>query len=243
MHLIKVDATDSTNSFARQWWKENQRKSMVCIWALNQLKGRGQRGTNWNTKPGQNLTFSVIVPYPQVSLPYQFLVSACVAMSISTVLQNLGLSNITVKWPNDIMAGNTKVGGILIENIITQNNYTAAIVGIGLNVNQKDFNELPDAGSLRLASGKEFNLQELLQLLLNQLEADLKEIRDTHWGKIMNRYKLNLFRINSPSTFELPNKQLFTGIIKDVQLDGRLVVQTDDGQLKNYDIKEIRLRY
>lgn len=243
MHLIKVDATDSTNSLARQWWKENQRNSMACIWALNQLQGRGQRGTIWNAQAGQNLTFSVVVPYPEISLPYQFLLSACVATSIATVLQNLALPKITVKWPNDIMAGNSKVGGILIENIITQNKYAAAIVGIGLNVNQQDFSELPNAGSLRMASGREFDLEALLNLILNQLETDLGQIKDEYWEAIMKHYKGMLFRINCPSTFELPSKQLFTGVITDVRLDGKLVVQTQDDQLRNYDIKEIRLRY
>lgn len=243
MHLIKVDATDSTNSFARKWWKEDQRDSMACVWALNQLQGRGQRGTSWNAKPGQNLTFSVVVPYPRVSLPYQFLLSACVALSISTVLKNLELPEISIKWPNDIMAGNTKVGGVLIENIIAQNKYAAAIVGIGLNVNQQEFKELPNAGSMRLAGGREFDLEELLGLILNQLEADLEVIKDEHSEAIMKRYKLNLFRINSPSAFELPTKHLFTGRITDVRLDGKLVVQTDGDQFRNYDIKEIRLLY
>lgn len=243
MHLIKVDATDSTNSLARTWWKTDGRSSMTCIWALNQLQGRGQRGTIWNAQAGQNLTFSVVVPYPEISLQYQFLLSACVATSISTVLKKLGLSKITVKWPNDIMAGTKKVGGILIENIISQNKYAAAIIGVGLNVNQLDFRELPNAGSLRMASNQEFDLEDVLNLILNNLEAELKQISDQQRDSIMKRYKENLFRMNCLSTFELPNQQLFTGVIVDVDLDGKLVVKIENDQYKSYDIKEIRLRY
>ena len=141
------------------------------------------------------------------------------------------------------MAGNRKVGGILIENTITQGEFSAAIVGIGLNVNQVDFDGLPKAGSIRTAIGRELELEELLELLLNQLEIDLRGVKDEHAEEIMKHYKRQLFRYNSPSAFELPDKRLFMGTITDVRLDGRLVVQTEDDQFNSFDIKEIRLKY
>lgn len=243
MHLIKVDAISSTNSLAREWWKENHPQELTCFWAREQLQGRGQRGTQWTSVAGLNLTFSILMPAPSISVSRQFLLSALVALHLAQVLEKMNIPRVSVKWPNDIMSANKKVGGILIENILSGGSIAASLIGIGLNVNQEEFSNLPNAGSLKMAGGRAFNLQELLENLLEDLEPALVEVSDEQASEVMESYKKFLFKKDVASTFELPDKKLFSGIIRDVALDGKLVVQAQDGQLEQFDIKEIRLRY
>lgn len=241
MRIIKVDAIDSTNSYARELFRRDPFEKAVCIVAKEQLKGRGQRGTHWNSRPGQNLTFSVVLPKPQVSLSHQFLLSAAVATSLVRTLRLLHIPRLKLKWPNDIMAANYKIGGILIENSVSEGVLAASILGIGLNVNQTDFGNLPSASSLKLLTGQHYVLEEILDKVLGQIEKDFKEISDSNEATIMEAYKKKLFRKGVASTFQRADKSFFTGIIEDVSLEGLLTVRTESGTQEVFDLKEVRL--
>ena len=243
MRIIKVDAIDSTNSFARELFRKDFSSESFCVVAKEQLKGRGQRGTSWNAKPGQNLTFSVLLPQPGVSLSHQFLLSAAVATSIIRSLRLLNIQKLKLKWPNDIMSANFKIGGILIENIVSEGEMAASILGIGLNVNQTDFGDLPSASSLKLVSGQHYVLEELLEKILGMIEKDFDGISDSRAEDVLVAYKKKLFRNGVVSTFQRQDKSFFTGIIEDVTLEGFLVVRTDNGKQEQFDLKEVRLCY
>lgn len=243
MHLIKVNAINSTNSFAREMFRENPKMPASCIVAKKQLQGRGQRGTVWESEAGQNLTFSVVYPRPGISPGHQFLLSAAVATSLVQALETFDLPKLRVKWPNDILSANSKIGGVLIENVITEGKVVASIIGVGLNVNQTDFSGLPSAGSMSSVSGKKYDIDEVLSLLLKELENDLKILSDKRAEEILAEYKSHLFRMQVPSTFQLPDDSYFTGMIVDVSLSGKLLVKTEDDLLKEYDLKEIKLCY
>ena len=241
MHLIKVNAINSTNSFGREMFRENPQLPATCIIAKNQLSGRGQRGTVWNSKPGENLTFSIVYPKPGISPDHQFLLSAAVATTLVKALKQFELPRLKVKWPNDIMSANRKIGGILIENVLNEGKVAASVIGVGLNVNQQVFPGLPDAGSMASVSGRKFDLEEVLALLLKELEKELAQLSNKRAGEILTDYKKELFRIQVPSTFELPDKKLFTGMIANVSLSGKLLIRTEDELLKEFDLKEVRL--
>lgn len=241
MHLIKVDAIDSTNSLAREMLRENSSEKAFCIVARQQLKGRGQRGTSWTSKPGQNLTFSVVYPKPGVAPHAQFLISATVATAVVRVLKTFNIPNLSLKWPNDIMSARFKIGGILIENLVSESAISATIIGLGLNVNQTDFEGLPAASSLKLVTGRHFELEELLEGLMEEIETGLNLLANANPAEIMTEYKRHLFRKNVPSTFQLEDQSFFTGIIEDVNYIGKLVVRTEADELKEFDLKEVKL--
>ncbi|HSI69615.1 MAG TPA: biotin--[acetyl-CoA-carboxylase] ligase, partial [Gillisia sp.] len=171
MRIIKVSATESTNNFAREWFVANSVTSPVVIIAREQTKGRGQRGAGWVSNAGENLTFSIIYPLPKVEIQDQFIISAGVGLAILRALNSLKINKLKLKWPNDIMAANFKIGGILIENILSNGVIAASIIGIGLNVNQLDFPGLPKAASLALVTGKQYDLEEVLSLVIKEVEA------------------------------------------------------------------------
>ena len=243
MHLIKVNAINSTNSFAREMFREKTTMPLTCIVAKKQLEGRGQRGTTWNAEEGKNLTFSVLLPRLQLHPSRQFLLSATVATSLVSTLEKFELPRLKVKWPNDIMSANQKLAGILIENIISEGKVIASVIGIGLNVNQQNFEGLPQAGSMKTVTGKDFELEEVLQLLLKDLENSFGSISEENSEAILSAYENRLFRKDVPSTFKLPEGQLFTGMITGVSETGKLRVQTDDDRVQEFDLKEIILCY
>lgn len=241
MHIIKLNAINSTNSYAREMFKRNPGLQPTCIVAKQQLEGRGQRGTTWSSNAGQNLTFSIFYPNPEVPVSHQFLLSATIATAIVKSLATIGISRLKVKWPNDIMAANTKIGGILIENILGDGRMIGTIVGIGLNVNQTDFDGLPAAGSLKLVTGQHFDLDEVLHKILCSLEESLHRLGERKPEEIMGEYVEYLFRYRAPSTFQLPDLTLFTGVIEKVSLNGKLLIRAEDDQLREYDLKEVKL--
>ena len=140
-------------------------------------------------------------------------------------------------------SANFKIGGILIENIVSEGEMAASILGIGLNVNQTDFGDLPSASSLKLVSGQHYVLEELLEKILGMIEKDFDGISDSRAEDVLVAYKKKLFRNGVVSTFQRQDKSFFTGIIEDVTLEGFLVVRTDNGKQEQFDLKEVRLCY
>tara|TARA_B100001079_G_C16037589_1_gene351425 strand:- start:89 stop:577 length:489 start_codon:yes stop_codon:yes gene_type:complete len=159
------------------------------------------------------------------------------------VLEKLQIPKLKIKWPNDILAGNFKICGILIENILINGRVGSTIIGIGLNVNQLEFENLPQAASLKKLTGVHFELDYLLKLLVNTIEKNIYAKKDWKIEAILNEYYVHLFRLNKASTFEFPNGQRKTGIIKKVSHQGRLIIFFEDQLEQEFDIKEIKLLY
>ncbi len=243
MRIIKVNATESTNSLARGWYQSNKNDGPFCIIAEHQIAGRGQRGTNWDSNPGENLTMSVVYPNPRVGVKQQFVLSSTVALSVLDGLNELKINNLKLKWPNDIMAANYKIGGILIENILNNGRITAAIIGLGLNINQIDFPGLPKAASLQTVSGRSFEIFDVAGKLCFSLEKRLDALGLVKEEEILKEYESKLFRKNKVSTFLFPNGDLLTGMIKGITPTGLLKVVVEDEALKLFDLKEIKLLF
>ncbi|MDT0675795.1 biotin--[acetyl-CoA-carboxylase] ligase [Autumnicola musiva] len=243
MRIIKVNAINSTNEFVRDFYNGNNKFEPVCVTAYTQTKGKGQRGAGWESNPGENLTFSILYPEVNVAGSNQFLLSAAVALSILDVLGKHNIPNLRVKWPNDIMAANLKICGILIENILKKNTISASIIGIGLNVNQTEFLNLPKAGSLQLVAGKTFNTDKLLEELLNSIERRLQKLTNYLKLEILKEYQSKMFKKDVVSTFQFPDGSHLTGIIRGVSNDGLLKVELEDEVFRVFDLKEIKLLF
>lgn len=243
MIIIKVSATASANSFAREWCQSNKNLTPTCIHALDQISGRGQRGASWLSNAGENLTFSVIYPNPEVSVQSQFVLSAGVGLALLDALNELKINNLMLKWPNDIMAENFKIGGILIENILNSGKIETTIIGVGLNVNQLVFSGLPKAASLKSLTQRDFDTETVLERILEHLEKFLKSLSKTPEAEILSRYEKELFRKNKASTFQLPDGNLLTGIIKGVTPAGLLKVQMEDDSIKIFELKQLKLLF
>lgn len=162
---------ESTSSYARELPVREIAHGMFCI-TDNQTKGRGQYDRRWESEPGQNLTFSLVFT-PQQSAGFHVLTLAC-ALAIVEHLNEFVDDQpcACIKWPNDVMLNDKKVGGLLTESIFSGNKLGRLIIGIGLNVNQREFSpEVADkATSISLEKGEKIDRERLLSEILSRIE-------------------------------------------------------------------------
>lgn len=243
MQIIKLNATNSTNQYLKELIMSTKVDDFTVVTTKNQEQGRGQMGTKWLAEPGKNLTFSVLKKGEALEVADQFLLNMCVSLAMYEALKELNIPNLTVKWPNDILSANSKICGILIENILTGSKIQSSIIGIGLNVNQLTFNNLPNVSSLKLLKGETFNLDEVLQLIIVKLKKYLTSNYLNSPDVLRTLYQEIMFRIHKPSTFKDKEGKMFMGFIKGVSSSGKLIVLLEDNIFKEYNLKEIQLLY
>ena len=241
MQIIKLNAIDSTNTYLKELSLENDIEDNTVVYTENQRQGRGQQGTVWVTEPGKNLTFSILKNFKALSVANKVWVNCLVSLAVAEMLEEMAVPDIKVKWPNDIMSGNQKICGILIENVIQGKRIKKAIIGIGLNVNQTDFSNVPKASSLKLLLGETFSLMPVLLSLANAIIAKLADLNTYDWEQIQDTYETMLYRRGVPSAFEDASGHRFMGIIRTIAVNGDLQVELEDGTLENYSLKQIRL--
>ena len=243
MHIIKLNAIDSTNSYLKELSAKLMVANFTVVVAENQINGRGQRGANWEVEKGKNLTFSVLIKDVLVSAEEVFNLNVLVAVSLFQTFLNLKIENLAIKWANDILADKKKICGILIENQFKSASEILSIVGIGINVNQEHFINLPQASSLKNSSGKEFNKEEVLMLFLSQFQSNLALYKNEGSSYFWNLYHENLFKKDIPMAFENADKVKFMGIIKQVLPNGLLELELEDDTLQLFDIKQLKMLY
>ena len=243
MQIIKLNATDSTNLYLKDLMNIKSLEDYTVVVAEKQTSGRGQMGTRWESKPYKNLTFSILRKIDSEKVINPFMLNICVSLAVYTLLNKLHLPDLKVKWPNDILSGNFKICGILIENILSGNRMVASVIGIGLNVNQITFNNLPKVSSLKLLTGKTFNLDQLLTEFQSVLKQIFLELDEKGAVEMQKKYENVLFRKDKPSTFKDNDGNLFMGFIQGVSNEGRLVVTIEDDIKKEFDLKAISLLY
>lgn len=243
MQFIKLDAIGSTNDYLKEISRKNVLENFTTVTAQTQTQGRGQMGSKWETESGKNLIMSVLVKNTVMVPEMIFDLNVAVAVSVFTVLEKYEVPNLSIKWPNDILSAHYKLGGILIENLLKSETEIEAIVGIGLNVNQQNFENLPQASSIVNVTGKKFQPDVLCHEIVDQLIQYCQLITQEKSQLLWDFYKAHLFKKGVPMPFEAAEGNRFMGIISDVTAQGRLVVQLEDDTIKDFGVKEIRLLY
>jgi len=242
MRLIKLDAIDSTNDFLKSLSSHDEPENFTVVTAENQTKGKGQMGEKWSSEAGKNLIMSVLVKDFLFDNEKVFDLSIVVSLAVTEVLKSLNIPDICIKWPNDILSYNKKLAGILIENTIKSDGRILSVIGIGMNVNQTDYNELPNASSLAVISGKTFNKETLAVLIVEKLHEKIK-LWETSAESFRNDYFNSLFKKGVPMPFRNQNDENFMGIIQGVSPIGKLQVLLEDDSVAEFEIKEVKMLY
>jgi len=243
MQIIKLSATESTNTYLKELASVKNLDDFTVVVTQKQTKGRGQMNGLWESEQGKNLTFSVLKKVKDLPVQDQFLISICVSLAVYNTLKALKIPDIRVKWPNDILSGNFKICGILIENNISGFQITSSVIGIGLNVNQITFKNQPKAASLHLLLGEEIDLDELLKAILNNLECYLSNINASNWDRLVNEYHNILFKKDVLAQFVRENDSEFSGTIVGITRAGKLKISLKDGTIQEFNLKEVSLQY
>ncbi|SHG21738.1 biotin--[acetyl-CoA-carboxylase] ligase [Flavobacterium defluvii] len=242
MKLIKLDAIDSTNDFLKSMSSQDELENFTVVTAENQTKGKGQMGAKWNSEVGKNLIMSVLVKDFLFHNEEVFNLSVVVSLSVLETLKSLNIPDLCIKWPNDIMSYNKKIGGILIENTLKSDGRIVSVVGIGLNVNQTNFDELPRGSSLAVISGKTFDKNALTLLIAEKIKEKI-DLWKTDSLVFWENYFNSLFKKGVPMPFKNLQDKNFMGIIQGVSPIGRLQVLLEDDSVAEFEIKEIQMLY
>lgn len=243
------DTVDSTNT---QLMKDRESLPDRSVYAaLFQTAGRGQKGNRWESRPGENLTFSLLLKPVFLSVADQFILSQIVALGLLDYLKDHGVKA-SIKWPNDIYTGDRKICGALIENTLSEGHIAASIAGIGLNLNQKEFDpSIPNPTSLSLETGKSYDVKEELPRLLASIFSYCDRLESPYARNGFDAlYLEKLYRRGQWHAFEeMPANDIPTehrtgrrveARILGIDHSARLLLEHRDGTLHAYGFKEIK---
>ena len=202
--IIWLETVDSTNEEAKRHISDIDNLSVLS--ALEQTAGRGQRGNTWTSAPGENLMFSIVLK-PQLRALDQFVLNEITSLSVVEFLSRHGISA-RIKWPNDIYVGSKKICGILIENSLRGSEISSSIIGIGLNINQRNFNvNLLNPTSMALSIGRrsDFDIKRCLEDFMDIFKANIdcyltNRSCETD-AQLKDSYLAKMWRLNETSGF------------------------------------------
>ena len=239
LNYVRLEQTDSTNAYLQRRQSECDIRNWV-VSADEQTAGKGMGNNGWESEVGKNLTFSLAVDMGFLPAERQFLLSQAVPLGIIEVLDELlPAETLSIKWPNDIFYENRKLAGILINSTIKASMMDVSIIGIGLNVNQMQFQDWPTHPiSLKMISGKDFDLQPLLEQIAERIITKVEQLK-TDPTSIEQDYLKRLFRYHTWADYEVGGEVLrlfMTGI----DPFGRLKLVDEQQKLHQYEIKQIR---
>lgn len=238
-NIIYLDKVASTNDYLRELLSNFKPLAEgTAILAEEQFQGKGQRGSTWVSEPGKNLTTSILLKPHFLSIEQQFALSASVAIAVVKWLKSKTELPVTVKWPNDIYVGSKKIAGILIENKLKGNKIDASIIGIGININQVNFDTATTITSLStLTDRDDYVIKDLAVELFASLQTEYNTLYTQSWRFQLDHYNELLFWKGEEKPFLVAGEKK-TGIIKAVGIDGQLQVLIDN-KLHKFNIKEI----
>ena len=202
----------------------------MAIFTREQTAGKGQRGKDWTSQKDLNIALSILLnPYP-LSVPDQFKLSVCIAVSVCELFSKYAGDETKIKWPNDIYWRDRKAGGILIENIIQSSQsevgrWQWSVIGIGININQTVFDpNLPNPVSLKQITGKIHEPIDLAKELCSIIEKNYQLLVAGNFMTLFNKYQTSLYKKDEKVKLK-KGIRVFETIIKGVSETGQLITQ------------------
>ena len=226
--ILRFDTLESTNNYAAKIIDADKAQAGLTIVAKEQSAGRGQRGNSWKAAHNQSVLMSIVLK-PRSPIDEQFVFLSTVSVAVAQAIQSLdqGL-RVRIKFPNDIIVNDKKAAGILIENALRGNHWTHAIIGLGINVLQSHFEDLPQATSLLMESGKAFSIEELMLLART---AIVERLVGEPTEDYVEEYNRLLFKNNERQSIRIEGS-LIDVIILGVSRQGFLQVQLPNGTVQ-----------
>jgi BirA family transcriptional regulator, biotin operon repressor / biotin---[acetyl-CoA-carboxylase] ligase len=229
-----LERVASTMDAARNWLDEGAPHGAIVV-AGEQTAGRGRVGRVWMNAGGA-LAISVVLRVPAGSLPRVPMLGGLV---VYDALAGLGLTELALKWPNDVLIGGKKVCGVLAETVWEHDGLRGAVLGIGINVGGEfDSAELREtATTVSAALGRDVGVGEVLAAVVRYLDARLAELSSP---VVFDAWRGRLSTIGRRVRVE--GNSAFEGLAEDVSEHGALLVRADDGQLRTVLAGDVRLR-
>ena len=234
---LHFETITSTNDFAIEWASKTNPIEGSVVSADFQSSGKGQYGRVWQGMAHKNIALSIVL-YPLFLAPKeQYYLSKAVSLGVYDFFISLGMQNVSIKWPNDLYIDDDKICGILIQNVLTSSVYKLAIVGIGINVFQEEFDpDIPNASSLFLKGlDRQKSIRQLEDLLFEHMDRAYAHIVDKKFEFIDTMYNDLLWNKSQNINYEvLETGKTYLGKIIDVTSQGQLRIENELKQLDTY---------
>lgn len=244
-HLLHLPVVDSTNTYLSQLLANTSPAEGTAVWADEQQQGRGQLGSLWLSAAGENLAISYFLRPRHLRPTEQFCLSQATALAVHSLLIYIGLeaTELRIKWSNDLLAGEEKIAGILIENQIQGLLLEHSIIGIGINVNQTNFPSFArSASSVKKKLKKTYPPAQLIPTLSAFLEYRYLQTKTAKGREQLQMdYLQQLYRYQTPAQFRLfDSEDSFTAIICGISSEGHLMLQiAETKEVQTFGLKEI----
>lgn len=238
--MLILDCVDSTNNYAMALVQKGGFVTGNAVFAMQQTAGKGRRGKHWKSNEGENILLSIPVEMQWLPISQQFQLSVAVALACLDLLSENVLANLFIKWPNDIFLNDKKTAGILIDNLLRGNSWQWAIIGIGININQQNFEglDLP-ATSLSKETGSEYNVLLLAKQLHNLVLKRILDLKKGNFETMLREYNMHLYGKGKKVKLRKQNI-LFETEITGVSSSGQLI--TNDAMERRFDFDEVEFK-
>ncbi len=237
-NIINLETVDSTNNYLKELLKVETPQEGTVIITQEQTAGRGQVGNCWESNKGENVTLSFVIYPTFIDARNQFMISKVISLGIVDFLKTF-ITDVKIKWPNDIYVNEKKIAGVLIENTLIGNSISSSIAGIGLNINQKTFSPaLPNPTSLSLETGDTYQLEELYETLFSKLNYWYNKLKTSKVDDIDIEYLFLLYRYQKLHQYKVGD-EVFTAKIIDIDQFGRLCLLNEKKELLQFAFKEV----
>ncbi len=233
------DIVDSTNDIAKELIHCCPDSNGIVIRANFQKKGRGRQDHVWESNFGKNLLVSIIINPEKISSSQQFFINALVSTTLRDFLQVLiPHIPIKIKWPNDIYVQNRKIAGILIEHSIIGNIISHTIIGIGVNINQTDFNVFPPPTSLQNETYQQYDIEKVCTNFVEIFLDNFSRFNPNDVSSLFKTYTQHLFHIHELHEYLIDKKKVIAEI-SGIDSDGCLLMKMENGVLKAFELNSI----
>ena len=227
---------------------DKRAKKILLVTTDYQTHGHGQVNTVWESARGENLLFSFLFRPQHITAGEQFFLSEIACLAVAHTLDAY-TEGISVKWPNDVYHHDRKICGMLLRHTLSGAQISATLVGIGLNLNQKQFvGDAPNPVSLRQIIGRPVDREEVLCRFAHHFDRLLRAVtppdpdeRLAQRQRLHHEYLRRLYHRDGAHDYvDAASGETFSAHIVDIAPTGQLTLRTTDGRLRHYHFKEVR---
>lgn len=237
--IIEIESVASTQSLLTEMDREGTTKEYTVVVTTDQTSGRGQGNNVWESEKGKNLSFSMVLEPKFIAASDQFLITQFISLAMTDTLREYAVEKVRIKWPNDIYVGEKKICGILIQNNVIGNQISKTYIGIGINVNQREFVMAPNPTSFALEKGREYDLREVLERVLERVLVRYEMLRQGEREEIEREYLSKLLFRGERRKYIYKGKEI-EAKIENVNSFGHLILETENEGEIVCELKELR---
>ena len=236
---LHFDSLNSTNETLNQLSKKIELQNGFYITADHQKFGKCQNNDKWDSNTKENLLISIFLNF-DLNIENSFILNQLASLAVLDTLKKFLEQKIEIKWPNDVYIDNKKISGILINNIVKGGIINSSVIGIGINVNQTNFNKKYIATSMKLLNKKDFKLNEIEKVLMKNIKKQSMILFDEKLSLLSSRYNNHLYRKDLDSLFILNKKRIYAKVIE-VNQNGKIKLMFGDGRVNEFSQSEVKL--